>query len=217
MVWDPCSDNGPSGMAGFSYHWDHVAVSTPDTTLELGPSATTVVTSPGASTQPWYFHIRPYDNAGNGQNQFNYGPIYVVDPTPVIYCTGKTNSAGCVPAIGSTGTPSKSGGNFTVTCSNALNQKNGLLFFGFAPTSTPFQGGTKCVAAPTYRGPNTNSGGSPGGSDCSGNYAQQFSTSFMNAYSLDPGDTVYAQWWTRDPAVASTTGLSNAIQFTICQ
>jgi hypothetical protein len=39
----------------------------------------------------------------------------------------------------------------------------------------------------------------------------------MSQYSLDPGDTVYAQWWMRDPAIASTTGLSNAVKFTICQ
>jgi hypothetical protein len=28
---------------------------------------------------------------------------------------------------------------------------------------------------------------------------------------------VYAQYWMRDPASPSTTGLSNAVQFTVCQ
>jgi hypothetical protein len=43
------------------------------------------------------------------------------------YCKGKTNSKGCVPSISFTGTPSASAGpdNYTVTCSNTLNNKNG--------------------------------------------------------------------------------------------
>ena len=169
------------------------------------------------SSQPWYFHITPFDNAGNTQNFFNVGPFYIVDPTPVVYCTGKTNSLGCVPAIGSTGTPSKSGGNFKVTCSNVISQKNGLCFWGHNSLATPFQGGTLCIAAPTVRTANISSGGSAGGNDCSGAYLFAFDTAYMNAHAINPGDTIFAQWWMRDPAVASTTGLSNAVRFTVCQ
>jgi hypothetical protein len=39
----------------------------------------------------------------------------------------------------------------------------------------------------------------------------------MNANAIDPGDVIYAQWWMRDPASPSTTGLSNGIKFTVCQ
>jgi hypothetical protein len=39
----------------------------------------------------------------------------------------------------------------------------------------------------------------------------------MNTLGIDPGDTLYCQFWMRDPASASTTGLSNALQFTVCQ
>jgi hypothetical protein len=39
----------------------------------------------------------------------------------------------------------------------------------------------------------------------------------MNNFALDPGDNVFAQWWMRDPQSASTTGLSNAVRFTVCQ
>ncbi|MCC7011758.1 MAG: S8 family serine peptidase [Planctomycetes bacterium] len=217
MTWDPCSDSGGSGLAGFSYMWDHLPVSTPDASLELGASATSVVSSPGVSAQPWYFHIRPYDNAGNGQNQFNYGPLWIVSPTPQIYCTAKTNSLGCTPSISTTGSPSKSAGNLVVSCNSAISQKNGLLFWGFSPSAAPFQGGTKCVGSPTVRTPTINSGGSPSGNDCSGAYSFGFTTAYMNSVGIDPGDTLYAQWWMRDPASASTTGLSNAVQFTVCQ
>jgi hypothetical protein len=34
---------------------------------------------------------------------------------------------------------------------------------------------------------------------------------------MDPGETFYAQTWMRDSASPSHTGLSNAIQFTVCQ
>ena len=35
--------------------------------------------------------------------------------------------------------------------------------------------------------------------------------------SLTPGDTLYAQWWMRDPVATSTTGLSNGLRFTVCE
>jgi hypothetical protein len=103
-----------------------------------------------------------------------------------------------------------------ITCANVINNKNGLLFWGASQSNTPFQGGVKCVASPTRRTPNLSSLGSATGNDCSGSYAFAFDTAYMNAVSLDPGDTVYAQWWMRDPASPSTTGLSNGIRFTVC-
>jgi hypothetical protein len=81
----------------------------------------------------------------------------------------------------------------------------------------PFQGGTLCVASPTIRTTNTNSGGSASGNDCTGTYSFQFSTAVMSLYGMDAGETFYAQWWMRDPASPSTTGLSNAVKFTVCQ
>ncbi len=216
VVWDAMTDGGGSGVAGASYLWDHNPTTTPDATLESGPAAVSFTTNLAPSAQPWYFHIRPYDNAGNGQNQFHFGPIYITPSAATTYCTGKTNSLGCVPAISAVGSPSKSAGNLTVSCTQVINQKNGLLFFGFAPLNAPFQGGTLCVASPTIRTASQNSGGSTSGSNCSGSYSFTFSTAQMNLFGLDPGETVYCQYWMRDPQSASTTGLSNAAQFTIC-
>jgi hypothetical protein len=105
-----------------------------------------------------------------------------------------------------------------VLCATTLNQKLGLLFWGSAPLATPFQGGTLCVASPTLRTPSISSGGNASPiNDCSGSYAFTFSTAYMNSVGLAPGQTRYAQWWMRDPASPSTTGLSNAVQFTVCQ
>lgn len=140
-------------------------------------------------------------------------------PAATTYCTAKTNSQGCVPAIASSGTASyTSASAFNVSASNILNQKSGLLFYGSAASSAPFQGGIKCVAAPTSRTVIQGSGGSPSGNDCTGTFTLDFNAliqSFTDA-SLVPGAEVFAQYWSRDPASASTTNLTNGARFTIC-
>jgi len=55
------------------------------------------------------------------------------------------------------------------------------------------------------------------GADCSGAYSFHFSRSYMLAVALQAGDTLYAQYWSRDPGFAppDDVGLTDAIQFTI--
>jgi hypothetical protein len=137
---------------------------------------------------------------------------------PATYCTGKLNSAGCTPGISFTGTASEtSGAPFLVRASDFLNQKIGLLFYGHQPTSVAFQGGFKCVEAPTLRTLVQNSGGSASGADCTGTYSFDFNA--LAAGSTDPtlvaGAEVFAQYWARDPLSPSTTSLSNALSFVI--
>jgi hypothetical protein len=137
---------------------------------------------------------------------------------PVAYCVGKVNSLGCTPSIGFSGSPSASSGQpFLITASNILNQKNGLLFYGHAPASTPFQGGAKCVANPTLRTPMQDSGGASSGSSCSGVFGFDFNAWFASGLdpSSFPGSEIFAQYWSRDPASASHTSLSNALRFVI--
>jgi hypothetical protein len=137
---------------------------------------------------------------------------------PGTYCTGKSNGLGCTPSVGFNGSPSaSSGAPFVVTASNFLNQKNGLLFYSHAPSSTPFQGGTKCAASPTVRTGVQGSGGSPSGNDCTGTYALDFNARIASGIdpSLAVGAHVFAQYWARDPFVGSHTSLSNALRFLI--
>ena len=68
---------------------------------------------------------------------------------------------------------------------------------------------------PVVRSPVLGSGGSAGGNDCSGSYGFNFSTAYMTLHGIHAGDTLFAQWWMRDPASPSTTGLSNGLQFTV--
>jgi hypothetical protein len=74
------------------------------------------------------------------------------------------------------------------------------------------------MANPTVRTPVQNSGGSAAPAhDCSGTYALDFRAWILSG--VDPllvaGQEVDGQWWSRDPASASTTGLTDAITFVI--
>jgi hypothetical protein len=140
-------------------------------------------------------------------------------PAALTYCTAKVNSLGCTPAIGTSGNASYTSATpFVISATNELNQKNGLLFYGYAPSSTPFQGGFKCVASPTIRTTTQNSGGSAVGNDCTGSYAFDFNAWIQSHVdtSLLPGAEAFAQYWSRDPASASTTNLTNGVRFTVC-
>jgi hypothetical protein len=139
---------------------------------------------------------------------------------PTTYCTAKTNSQGCVPAVGSSGSPSATSSSpFTITATNVLNQKSGLLFYGFGSNAAPFQGGTMCVQPPVRRTPLQSSNGNAPPDDCSGSYAADFNA--WTQSSSDPlliaGAHVFVQFWSRDPASPSTTGLTDALSFWICQ
>jgi hypothetical protein len=137
------------------------------------------------------------------------------------YCTAKVNSLGCTPAIGWSGEPSiaqSSSTPFEITANNVLNQKVGILFYGVSGrTAVPFQGGKNCVHSPVHRTPLRTSGGNVGVDDCSGVYAIDFTPWIdgANDPQLGIGVTVDAQWWSRDPASASTTSLSNAVRFLV--
>jgi hypothetical protein len=149
------------------------------------------------------------------------GPGNSTCPSPSAYCTAKTNSQGCVPQVAASGSASVSGtAPFTITGANVINQRSGLLFYGFASGSTLFQGGTKCINGTPKRSPLVDSGGNVGPDDCSGILSFDFNARIRSG--VDPalfaGNTVYAQWWYRDGADPQGfgTGLSNAVSFRIC-
>jgi hypothetical protein len=167
-------------------------------------------------------------NANHGTSSTHAGwtlarsaPLGVCMPVPsaTTFCTAKVNSLGCTPQIGAVGSPSASGapGSFTIVGSALLNQKSGLLFYGFLPASTPFAGGFKCVGTPTVRTPVQATGGSPSGADCSGTIALDMAARIASGVDtrLTCGAIVYAQIWSRDPADAFTTSLTAGLRFTI--
>ena len=135
-----------------------------------------------------------------------------------LYCAAKTNSQGCSPTMTYAGTPSVTDpGPYTLGAALVINNKSGLLFYGLNPGATPFQGGTKCVVGWTRRTPVQPSGGNPAPDDCSGTYAYDFNGRIQSGSDpwLVAGAGIHAQYWSRDPQDPYTTGLTNAVSFTI--
>ncbi len=228
MIWNQGTDGGGSGMAGYSYLWDHNPVTYPGTTQNLGV-VTSVTTQLSPSSQPWYFHITPWDVAGNGQNMFHAGPFYIQPNPGTAYCVAKVNSLGCTPSIGFIGTP-KAGqaSGYTVRATQVRNVKPGLLLYSVnGGASTPFAGGTLCVAGPVKRSTPVNSGGNAlPANDCSGVYQLDISAFAAGSLGGTPlaalsvaGTVVNAQFWGRDQGFAAPNNatLSNGLQFTICE
>ncbi len=142
-------------------------------------------------------------------------------PAPTVYCTAKLNSQFCSPSISFTGSPSATNAAaFNIKATQMLNNKNGLLFYGFTANGAPFEGGTLCVKLPITRTSVQNSGGTASGVDCTGAYSYNFNALIQGGTdaNLVAGATVFAQYWARDPADFSgfTTSLSDALSFQIC-
>ena len=68
---------------------------------------------------------------------------------------------------------------------------------------------------PITRTPAQNSLGTAGAPDCSGSYDFDFTPAYMAAHGLECGDTVYAQYWSRDSGFSTpqNVGLTDALQF----
>jgi hypothetical protein len=167
---------------------------------------------------PTNFFIFAMWSCGMDNPRIHFGP------SQTTYCTSKTNSLGCSPSMVYSGLPSATLPTvFMINCAQVRNNKSGLLFYGVnGPASSPFSGGTLCIAAPIRRTPVVSAGGTPApANDCSGIFAINF-----NAYAqsgVDPslqvtGTVVNAQWWGRDPGFPAPNGtmLSNALEFVMC-
>jgi hypothetical protein len=141
---------------------------------------------------------------------------------PTVYCTPKFNSQFCLPSIAFNGFASVSStAPFLITATDIINNKAGLLLYGFQAASIPFQGGFLCVGGQIKRTPVQHSGGTPPGiPDCTGVFSIDFNAflqSGINPNLLIVGQQVNTQYWSRDPQDAFGTSLTNAVQFQICQ
>lgn len=142
---------------------------------------------------------------------------------PVSYCTAGTTTHGCVPSIGSTGTPSASnGGGFTITVSGLEGHKVCRIFYGLTgPASSPWSGGSSylCIDPPSQRTPAYDSGGLPNA--CNGALSFDWNAFIANTpgalgVPFTGGETVCAQAWFRDPWAPGNTNLSDGLRFDVC-
>ncbi len=182
------------------------------------------------STSHGWILIGPEQSGQKSAKQFEareslaqYRPQLTVTytpPAPTVYCTARTNSLGCLTSIAFSGAPdANAGSGFVISATNIVNNKAGLLFYGVdGVTALPFQGGFLCVKSPTTRTPSQNSLGSPPPTaDCSGTFAYDFNVRIAAGVDarLVAGASVAAQYWSRDPAAAFTTNLTDAVSFVI--
>ncbi len=180
---------------------------------------------PGNLTGDICYHVKSTDLYGNTSSSYDrcFSATNGCTGSVSTYCTAKINSQGCSPQISFTGSPSATAGSgFHIKASNILNNKTGLFFYSTTgKQAVAFQGGTLCIKLPTKRTALQGSGGNAPPNDCSGSFDIDF-----NAYiatGVDPilqtaGTIVYGQYWSRDPAFSApnNTGLTDGIQFTIC-
>ncbi|MGD2019086.1 MAG: N-acetylmuramoyl-L-alanine amidase [Planctomycetota bacterium] len=149
--------------------------------------------------------------------QRHYGlPPHVPTSGPTTYCFPKVDSAGCVPSIVATGTPSLTQSDFTVACTSVLSQQFGMLFWGREELQLPLLGGFLCVGGALNRTPVAFSDGLLPG-NCSGRLELEMDSAFLQASGMLPGEDIYCQWWYRDPGAlpAVPVGLSDGLRFTV--
>jgi dipeptidyl aminopeptidase/acylaminoacyl peptidase len=145
---------------------------------------------------------------------------------PVVYCTASITSAGCEPRLASSGLP-RAGhdSGFVVSCTDAPNNKFGLLFYGLGGRlDTPFLAGTFCVQAPVVRTAPAFSAGNPVTvDDCSGSFQIDMNAFAEGLLGVAPlvelgqiGTRVNVQYWGRDPqGPIASTFLSNALEYVV--
>lgn len=136
------------------------------------------------------------------------------------YCTAGTSLNGCVPTLSAVGSPSASAANgFVITASGVDGNRNGLLYYGLAPSNLPFAAGYLCVAAPRQRmGQAQFTGGTAGG--CDGALTvdlQTFATGHPAALAmpLTAGMTLFFQASVRDNGSPDNRVMSDAIAVTL--
>jgi hypothetical protein len=230
----PATQFGDPAPGGHYLHYDEVP---------LSPPAGAVRADVRLMYQPTSFeYVQFLVLANNGSNPFhatlgddvfeawrNTGmaaPVVMAEArwgtsAPVVYCTPKTNSLGCVPEIGSSGVPSASAGEgFYVTCADVLNNRAGMLRVSTSgPNATPFKGGFNCIAGPAARAGYQLSGGNAFPSDCSGGYVIDLNAFIASGVmpTLVPGATAWMQWWSRDAGFAAPNnyGLSAGMRIVV--
>lgn len=208
MDWDPATD-ALSGVAGYSTLWDHNPVATPNATND--GSATTRTTTLSADQQPWYFHVRAIDNAGNAGSTAHAGPYFLGTASSTSVCNTNANSTGQPASLATTGQLCLAEGALTLHTTGVPPNQFGYYIFGESAANVPFFGGSQgvlCIGAPIIRlnGDILNSGGSG---------TMTLTPDLENlplGTTFEHGSTWYFQLWFRDNNPGPTSNTSNGIR-----
>ncbi len=185
------------------------------------------VSAPGGGSGCYWFGGHPGNPyAGFYMKIGSAGECAGCDGNPVNYCTAGTTTNGCLATLSLTSgvpSPKPTAGPAIITASNVEGQKQGLIFFGYNQTATPWGLGSSsflCVKSPTQRAPVGNSGGTF--AQCDGalsadlNALVQLGGGSLLGSQVFAGTVVNAQAWFRDPPAPKSTSLSNGLSVTFC-
>ena len=167
------------------------------------------------------FEFAPIDGYGNHFLGWLVDDVQVeVDEFagPTIYCAPKLNSQGCEPLMSYSGDVSLSGpDDLLMSTSNLRNNVYGSFAWSTGINNMPFQGGKLCVQIPARRTTTVSTSGTAAPAlDCSGSYTWFFSHAYLLDNSIDPGETIYCQYFGRDVGTGfAPMTLSNAVKATI--
>lgn len=140
------------------------------------------------------------------------------NPQPQTFCTPKLNSLWCLPGINASGSASATSPvPFQLGAADLLNQKTGLLFYGYGAHASVFQGGTLCCQPPVRRTNTQSTGGATGANSCTGSLVFDMNARIRSGVdpALAPGATVAAQYYYRDPQDGWGIGLTDGLLFQI--
>jgi len=149
------------------------------------------------------------------------GAAFVFELPPITtqtYCSGKTNTLGCIPFMCAEGRPSVSDtAPFSIVARDALPNEAGLLLYSFKRANLNFHGGKLCVKAPFTRLLPPKFAKTTGAPPCTGVLRRNFNNQIQggNDPLLTAGVIVRSQWRQRDPGVSFGDTLSNGLQFAI--
>ncbi len=134
------------------------------------------------------------------------------------YCSGKTNSLGCVPFIGTSGYASATAtGAFALSANDVLPGEIGFLLYSTKKADLDFHGAKLCVKGPTRLLPGKQARRAC--TPCPGRLSRNFNKTVQSGADprLTPGAVVRAQWRQRDPGdtFGFGDGLTDAVQFRI--
>lgn len=183
------------------------------------------VTEAGQVLEQWNVSDSTYTDGLFGFYNYSQDSVrynsFTQQGIPEFYCTAKTNSQGCTPALATTGFASLSATSpFTIEATMLINSRNGVLVYGLdGPAAMPFGGGVLCVGPPLRWTSVAQTLGNVPPDDCSGGLMLDFNAYVQSAGapSVVAGDQVHAQFFYRDPQHADGTGfgLTGGVSFVI--
>lgn len=134
------------------------------------------------------------------------------------YCDSKPSAAGCLPAIGSTGSPALTGpGDLRLIARELPADATGLFLSSRLPANLPLGWGSLCLLPPLARSLPASTGGSVS-QPCSGRLELALTPEDLLARGWQAGDLLHVQAWCRDPGHpdGTATSLSDALGVLLC-